>query len=293
MQNLSTRNTINLEQAKVLSQGEYPGNQFIMKLFSPQIAREAQPGNFVHIRCDEMLPMRRPMSIMQADADKGWFEILYKANGLGTRYLSTKKSGEILSTLGPIGIPFKLEGYRKKPLLIGGGVGIPPMVFLAKHIKDTRKTCSPFIIVGSEIPFPFKQVPSKIMIPGVPQGIIATMPLLEDWGFACRLASLQQYPGCYDGYVTDLAREWLNSLTEKQLNEVEILSCGPTVMLEAVAKLSYEFKVPCQVSLEEFMACAVGGCAGCTVEITAGKEKSMKRVCVDGPVFEASHVFPQ
>jgi dihydroorotate dehydrogenase electron transfer subunit len=89
-----------------------------------------------------------------------------------------------------------------------------------------------------------------------------------------------------------LASEWLASLTPEQLQEVEIFSCGPTPMLKAVAKVAQRFGVPCQVSLEEYMACAVGGCAGCAVRVETPNGPAMKRVCVDGPVFEASSVFP-
>ncbi|MEX2353374.1 MAG: dihydroorotate dehydrogenase electron transfer subunit, partial [Gammaproteobacteria bacterium] len=116
---------------------------------------------------------------------------------------------------------------------------------------------------------------------------------LEDWKIPCRLASLQDYSGCYQGYVTDLARTWLKTLDSDSLATVEIFSCGPTPMLKAVAGLAREFDLPCQVSLEEYMACAVGGCAGCTVEVQTDTGPAMKRVCVDGPVFEASTVFPQ
>ena len=107
-----------------------------------------------------------------------------------------------------------------------------------------------------------------------------------------RVSSLQGYPGCYEGYVTDLARLWLDSLDDG-INDIEIFSCGPTPMLKAVAHLAQEYRLPCQVSLEEFMACAVGGCAGCTVLVETEKGLAMKRVCVDGPVFEGSTVFPK
>ncbi|MEQ8938734.1 MAG: dihydroorotate dehydrogenase electron transfer subunit, partial [Gammaproteobacteria bacterium] len=191
---------------------------------------------------------------------------------------------------GPIGQPFKLDDYRKRPLLIGGGVGIPPMVFLAEHLKRTQKHLKPLVIMGSEIPFPFETRPSQIMLPQLPAEVIACMPLLEDWGIPSRLTSLQGYPGCFDGYVTDLARHWLDNLDPGQREEVEIFTCGPTPMLKAVSQLASEYGLPCQVSLEEYMACAVGGCAGCTVLIETDTGPAMKRVCVDGPVFESSRV---
>jgi dihydroorotate dehydrogenase electron transfer subunit len=126
----------------------------------------------------------------------------------------------------------------------------------------------------------------------MPDGVIAAMPLLEDWGIPSRLASLQGYAGTHDGYVTDLARHWLDALDNEARAQVEIFSCGPHPMLEAVAKLAKEYELPCQVSLEEFMACGVGGCAGCVVQVETEQGPAMKRVCVDGPVFEAAQVFP-
>ena len=292
MQHPETRDTINVEDAKILDHQSFEGDQYLLRLHAPETAAEALAGSFVHLRCDPALPMRRPMSIMRVDPKKGWLDILYKAHGEGTRLLATRKVDETLSMLGPIGVPFKQDNYKKRPLLIGGGVGIPPMVFLAEHIKNTTKGISPLVIMGSEVPFPFKTPPSKIMINGMPEGVIATMPLLEDWGIACRLTSLQGYPGCYEGYVTDLARCWLDSYSEAEREEIEIFSCGPTPMLKAVAALAQEYNLPCQVSLEEYMACAVGGCAGCAVRVETEDGPAMKRVCVDGPVFEAASVFP-
>jgi len=288
-----SRNTINLEEAEVLSQQPFPGDQYLLRLQAPLTAQDAQPGSFIHLRCDPGLPMRRPMSIMRAGRGGGWIEILYKVHGQGTRLLARRRPGETISLLGPIGAPFRLQNYRKQPLLLGGGVGIPPMIFLAEHIKGSGEPVSPLFLAGSEVPFPFPPVPSRIMIKGMPEGVIATMPLMEDWQIPCRLASLQGFPGCHDGYVTGLAAEWLQTLAEKERLEVEIFACGPPAMLEAAAALAHDFGLPCQVSLEEFMACAVGGCAGCTVPVYTAGGMEMKRVCVDGPVFDAATVFPR
>jgi dihydroorotate dehydrogenase electron transfer subunit len=117
------------------------------------------------------------------------------------------------------------------------------------------------------------------------------MPLLDAWGVPSRLTSKSGFPGCHDGYVTDLARLWLQQLGTEARAEVELFACGPTPMLKAVAQLAREFAVPCQVSLEEYMACAVGGCAGCVVEVATPEGPAMERVCVDGPVFDAYTVF--
>jgi dihydroorotate dehydrogenase electron transfer subunit len=289
----SQRGTIFLEDAEVLAHQAFPGAQYVMRLRAPGCARRALPGSFVHLSCDPALPMRRPLSLMRADGAAGWIEVLYKIVGRGTELLARRRAGESLSVLGPIGKPFVPHPERPRPLLLGGGVGIPPMVFIADALRrDKRAAWKPFVAMGSEIPFPFNARPSQIVVPGVPEGVIAAMPLLEDWGIASRLASKQGYAGCHDGFVTDLGREWLRALPAGARGEVEIFACGPTPMLRAVAALAQEFALPCQVSLEEHMACAVGGCAGCAVEVSLPGGKAMQRVCVDGPVFDAEQVFP-
>jgi dihydroorotate dehydrogenase electron transfer subunit len=287
------RDTIFVEDAQVLAHEAHADKQFILQLHAPQCAAEAQPGSFVHIQCDALLPMRRPLSIMRANAKKGTVDILYKCVGPGLELLAQKKSGATLSVMGPIGNAFMAHADRPRTLLIGGGVGIPPMVFLAETLRErTDARWQPLVLMGSEIPFPFRAKPSTILVPGIPDGAIACMPMLDEWGVPSRLASLQDYPGCFNGYVTDLASTWLATLDQAALNQVEIFSCGPTPMLKAVAAVARKFDVPCQVSLEEFMACAVGGCAGCAVRVETPTGPAMKRVCVDGPVFDAHAVFP-
>jgi dihydroorotate dehydrogenase electron transfer subunit len=285
------RDSLVVEDAEVLDHTHYAGDQHILRVHSPQIAQRALAGSFVHLQCDPMLPMRRPISIMRVDAKAGWVDFLYKVFGHGTHLLARRKTGERVSMIGPIGMPFQLHAERSRPLLIGGGVGIPPMIFLAEVARRQKELYQPFVIMGSEVAFPFSSRPSTIMVPGIPAGVIACMPLLEDWGIASRLASKQAYPGTHDGYVTDLARHYLDALTPEQRQQIEIFSCGPHPMLEAVAHLAREYQLPCQVSLEEFMACAVGGCAGCVVKVETPSGPAMKRVCVDGPVFDAYSVF--
>jgi len=284
------RGTIFLEQGRILSQLAYDAEQFVLRVAAPKCARHAQPGSFAHVTCDPTIPMRRPLSIMRADPDAGWIEILYKVVGPGLQALAAHKAGATLSVLGPIGKPFVAHAERPRALLVGGGVGIPPMVFLAERLKEDRHY-KPLVLMGSEVPFPFRTRPSATIVAGMPQGSIACMPLLEEWGVPSRLASKSEFPGCYAGFVTELAAEWLGSLESEPLNQVEIFACGPTPMLKATAALARRFRVPCQVSLEEFMACAVGGCAGCTVEVRTAEGTAMKRVCVDGPVFDAYTVF--
>jgi dihydroorotate dehydrogenase electron transfer subunit len=126
----------------------------------------------------------------------------------------------------------------------------------------------------------------------MPAGAIACLPLLDERGVPSRLASGAGLPGCFPGLVTEPAAAWLAGLSAAALAEVEMYACGPTAMLAACARLAQRCGVPCQVALEEFMACAVGGCAGCTVLVATPEGPAMKRVCVDGPVFDANAVFP-
>jgi dihydroorotate dehydrogenase electron transfer subunit len=286
------RGTIFLEKARVISQLAYDAEQFVLRVAAPRCAAHAQPGSFAHLTCDATIPMRRPLSIMRANPGAGWIEMLYKVVGPGLHALAARKAGDEVSVLGPIGRPFTPHLRRPRPLLVGGGVGIPPMVFLAEALRaDTRAAWRPVVLMGSEVPFPFRTRPSTIIVPGMPDGTIACMPLLEEWNIASRLASRSDFPGCYPGFVTELADAWLGTLMAAELADIGIFACGPTAMLKVVAALARKHQLPCQVSLEEFMACAVGGCAGCTVEVRTPEGPAMKRVCVDGPVFDAYTVF--
>ena len=281
------RDTISVNDCQVLAHYQFEADQYIITLESKEIADSTRPGQFVHLSVSGMLAMRRPISVMSVDTDNGTFDLLYKIVGEGTKQLADRKIGDVLSVIGPIGNGFELTD-RKIPLLIGGGVGMPPMIAIAQKIKDNAYY-NPYVILGSEVPFPFEA--SQSSLNGFNSSKFYTMPLLEEWRVPCGLASLQDYEGVYKGYVTDLAREYLDSLSSSDLKEVEVFTCGPNPMLEAVSKLSNEYNLPCQASLEEYMACAVGGCAGCVVEVKTENGPAMKRVCVDGPVFDAKTVF--
>src|SRR3989440_8462632 len=183
-----TRGTIFLEQGRVLQQLAYDGEQFVLRVAAPQCAARAEPGSFVHLTCDPAIPMRRPLSIMRADARAGWIEILYKVVGPGLHALAARKAGDTLSVLGPIGRPFVAHPERPRALLIGGGVGIPPLIFLAERLRQRSDApCKPLVLMGSEVPFPFRTRPSCIVVPVIPAGAIACMPLLEGSSIASPL----------------------------------------------------------------------------------------------------------
>jgi dihydroorotate dehydrogenase electron transfer subunit len=283
------RSTLVVEQACILAHDAFAGAQYVLRVQAPEQAARAQPGQFVHLQVAPQLPLRRPLSIMRVSAQAGWLEFLYKAVGEGTRLLAQRQVGEVLDMLGPIGRPFQVR--QSRPVLIGGGVGMPPMIFLAESLR--RSPQQPLVVLGSEVPFPFQARPSQIMVPGVPPEVIGAMPLLEDWGIASRLASLQAYPGCFQGYVTQLVRHWLDGLTPEQRQDVGLYACGPEPMLQAVTRLAAEYQLPVQVSLEEYMACATGGCAGCAVPVHGEGGMTMQRVCVDGPIFDGHTIYPE
>jgi dihydroorotate dehydrogenase electron transfer subunit len=287
----SHRDTLFLEEAAILSHQAFADGQHLLRLQAPECAGRAKPGNFVHLQCDPLRPLRRPISLMRASAEEGWVELLYKVVGEGTALLAGRRPGETVSLLGPIGTPFQLYDDRPRPLLIGGGVGMPPMLFLAEATRESA-IHKPLAILGSESPFPFPTTSSALAVAGMPAEATATLELLEDWDVPARLTSLRGFNGCFNGFVTDLARHWLDALSAKERMEVAIYACGPHPMLEAVAALARDYGLPCQVSLEEFMACGVGGCAGCVVPVTDQSGTGMKRVCVDGPVFDAAQIFP-
>jgi dihydroorotate dehydrogenase electron transfer subunit len=122
------------------------------------------------------------------------------------------------------------------------------MILLADQLRArTDAHWRPLVLMGSETPFPFRTRPSQIVVAGIPDGTIACMPLLDEWGVASRLASRADFPGCFDGFVTQLADEWLRALSPEGLAEVEVFACGPPPMLEATAKLARRYGLPCQV----------------------------------------------
>ncbi len=288
-----TNASIFAENARVLAHDALPAAQYLLRLHTPECAKTVQPGNLIHLSCShEKYSLKRPFSVLRSSREGGWIEILYKVVGSGTEQLTKIKPADALHCMGPIGNAFTPSENTERPLLLGGGVGIPPILFFAEQLKK-KNNITPMVIMGSEIPFPFKTQPSKILIDSMPSNTIASMTLLEDLNIPSRLTSKQNYPGCFDGYIHELATIWLESLNNQERSDIEIFACGPTAMLKAVAKVSQQFSLACQLSLEEYMACAVGGCAGCTVEtINNTGQRQMKRVCVDGPIFDANTVFP-
>lgn len=287
----SHRGTICLEDARIMSQTIYPGDQYLLRVSAPRCAERATPGTFAHLTCDPLIPMRRPLSIMRVDAQAGWLEFLYKPIGPGLERLAKHPTDEVVSLLGPIGRGFSPDPERPVVLAVAGGVGIPPVHFLAESLR-TDSRFELVVLMGSEVPFPFELTARSTELPGIPDSASMAVAQLESWNIPSALASKAGFEGCFDGFVPALAHGWLAAQSADSLSRIQIVSCGPHPMLEATAALAREFELPCQVAVEEFMACGVGGCAGCIVPLHKPEGIVMKRVCVDGPVFDAAEVFP-
>jgi len=274
-----------VEQADIVASVQRPAGQFVLVLHAPKTAATALPGQFVHVQVSDTRPMRRPISIMLTHPETGTIDLLVKAVGTGTHELKTRKAGETISILGPIGRPFDLADTSRRYVCIGGGVGIPPMIFAADRLAGRADV---IVFAGSEIEFPFALRPSGYVLPGIGGNAILAVTSLEERGIPSRLASNADIYGCYPGHVTEMVRNYLLALNEEERRRCVLLACGPHPMLAAVTRLSRETGIPAQLSLEEYMACGVGGCAGCVVRTIENNIEYYRRVCVDGPVFDAS-----
>lgn len=290
---MSENGSILVEHARVTRHERFPGAQHVLTFAAPQIAERARPGNFVHMDCGPEWLLRRPMSLMSAATESGEIEILFKEVGHGTLTLAALEAGDKTELIGPIGNCFTDVPGRPRRLLIGGGVGIPPMIYYAEALAAAGEV-APVVLSGSELPFPFALQKATLGSAGIlpARDEAQAITRLENIGIPNRLASLAKIPGSFRGYVTELAERIISAASDQERKQTALYACGPTPMLAAVAALAQRFNLPCQLSLEEYMACAVGGCAGCTVEVAAESGPAMKRVCVDGPVFEAAAVFP-
>ena len=281
------------ETSEVIHQEAFEENQFVITLKAPKASKTAKPGEFAFVDCGEQTLLRRPLSYLRTNPNNDTVEFMYKIIGPGLEALSKMTAGDSVKMMGPIGNGFSHDLSKQTPVFIGGGVGIPPVLFLAEYLKENNPEMTPYAFFGSEIPFPFETTESEINIEGLEQSNFATIKDMEEKQIPCRLASLANFKGCYNGYVTELVDTWLSQLNPSEKEKIILYACGPEVMLEAAAKLARNHKLDCQLSLEEFMACAIGGCAGCTVKVSVDEQIAMKRVCVDGPVFDAKAIYPQ
>ena len=230
-------------------------------LYAPEIASQAVAGQFLHIRVANATYhplLRRPLSISGIDAEAGTVSTIYRIVGHGTACLATLHKNDVVDCMGPLGNGFSILG--KRPLLVGGGMGLAPLVCLA----------------GALCPRPM-----EVLMGGRTKEEMFWTAMFTDM---CQNLHITTDDGSLgsQGVTLDLLPELLQTG-----NFDMIYTCGPHVMMNGVAKIAKEYGVPCQVSLEEYMACGVGGCLSCTC---AANDGTRKKVCTDGPVFWAEEV---
>ncbi len=242
---------------------------FKFSVKAPNVVKEAQMGQFIEIRVSEGITpfLRRPISIYNIDRENEILEFIFQIKGKGTEYLSKIKVGEMMDIIGPLGYgAFKIEDSQKLGI-IGGGIGTFPLYELAKTAKKSNKNVrtylgfrnKDFVVLEKE----FEDVSSEL--------IIST----DDGSYKNH------------GYAID----FLKTDIEKGLIDT-VYACGPLPMLKAVKKLAAEKNIPCQISLEERMACGLGVCLGCAVKTASSSKEQPEyvHVCSAGPVFDATYV---
>lgn len=247
-------------KAQVVEQGAIANDVFKLVLAVPEIARITRPGQFVHIRLNDTFEplLRRPFSIADCDAGNGTLTLIYRVVGRGTALMTRLKPGDSLDSMGPLGNGFTLTG--KRPLLIGGGMGLAPLVMLAK----TFCSCPATLLMGG-------RNEQELFWSSVFAGVCPNIHTTTDDGSVG-----------HRGFTVDLLPELLDTN-----NFDAVYGCGPHAMLKGVAEIAARHGVSCQVSLEEYMACGVGACLSCTCAGSSGKRH---KVCTDGPVFRAEEV---
>ena len=267
------------KQGKILSNLEVAPSIFLLNLGLPQVAETAQPGQFVHLRIGPLSDplLRRPFSIHRTKPEEAKVSILYQVVGRGTKLLSQRCSGEKLDCLGPLGRGFAIPKVAGQFILVAGGIGIAPLIFLAETLlrkmgngkweveKEKRKKMEVVFLMGA----------------ASTEYILPESELLS-WGAAVEVATDDGSKG-HRGPVTDL----LTRQMDRSVESCHIFACGPEGMLKEVAQIAGQQKIPCQICLEQRMACGVGACLGCVVKTRSG----YRRVCVDGPVFPAGEVI--
>ena len=288
---MTNKDIIFEEKAEIVDQVKFEADQFVTIVKAEKSSQTAKPGQFAFVECGGDTLLRRPLSYLRSSKEDGTVEFMYKTVGHGLEALSQLKKGDEIKIMGPIGNGFTIPSGKKSAILIGGGVGIPPVLFMGEEIKKINGGIDLVAFFGSEIPFPFETCDSDLVMPGLDFSVNKTIDDMEKLGIPCRLSSQAGYEGCHLGYVTELAKSFIETLSDGEKTETIIYACGPESMLKAVAKLAKDDQLDCVLSLEEYMACAIGGCAGCTVKVLEDGHERMKRVCVDGPVFDAEQLY--
>ncbi len=243
--------------------------------------------------------LRRPFSIADR-RDRGptataehvcELDFIYRVIGKGTRGLESMRPGHRLSLLGPLGRGFTVSDKMDLAILVGGGVGIPPMIYLAKVLHE--KKIAAMVLAGAQRR---DLLPLKISPGDAPSAPLSVGKLLVDefarYGFPTMISTDDGSLG-FKGYVTGMLESFLAGLTAGQRGRAVIFCCGPTPMMRVTAAIATKFAVQCQVSLEQPMACGMGTCQSCIIKYQPPGQKQWvyKLTCTDGPVFRAEDIL--
>ena len=247
------------ERAVIVSQKCIGTDIYDMVLSFPRGAKEAKPGQFIAMYCEDgtkLLP--RPISICGIDAEKGTLRVVYRIAGAGTRLFSEMREGDSLEVLGPLGNGFTMK--EEKAIIVGGGIGIPPMLELAKQLS-----CEKTVVLGYR---------DELFLKDEFESYAVVAVATEDGSCGTK------------GTVID-------AIKEAGVDGKVIYACGPMPMLKALAEYAEAHDMEAQISLEERMACGIGACLGCICK-TKKKDHhtnvNNQRICKDGPVFDAKEV---
>jgi dihydroorotate dehydrogenase electron transfer subunit len=258
---------------KVLSIENLSDDIFRMKLHCPEIAVNAMAGQFVNIKVNnEFIPLlRKPFSVSSCDAEKGWFEIVWKVIGKGTRILSEQSPGKILNVIGPLGSSFQIPENISKVLVVAGGLGVAPFPLFCRQALSTNKNIEVFLGARD-------------------RGSLVLIDDFQAMGIECYLATEDGSTG-RKGFITELVTERLQTFAS--LEPVMLASCGPMPFLRAMQNISVKLGVTSQISIETMMGCGFGICMGCPVgdAESSPDRPAYKLTCLDGPVFNADEVL--
>ena len=265
------------EYCEVVANRPVATNQFEIEIHCPTVALHAQPGQFVQLRVQggyEPL-FSRPFSIFRRFSERGNFSIVYLVRGTFTQLLSHKHPGEKVFIVGPLGNRFVLPEPPSSVthLLVAGGVGAPPLYLLAEEMVQAG-------------------VPGKnvIVVNGAGRhDLLVCQEHFAELGVRCFTVTEDGSLGI-KGNVTDVMKS-LHERGDLPRAGCQVYTCGPTAMLEAVAKFARKHHLPCQVSMETLMPCGLGVCLGCAVKVRSGDGYEYRRACVDGPIFDAGEVL--
>lgn len=274
-------------RSEVLDNREITPRHFVMRLRAPEIAANAQPGQFIQIRCGDgvqpLLP--RPFSVLRSHTSEGAIEILYRVEGIGTRLLSQAPLGALLTIWGPLGHGFS-PPYASQHLMVGGGVGIPPLVMLVESQMQSAA---------------WSVTEVKVMVGARTANEVLCATEFQSYGMGISVATDDGSWG-HHGVVTQLLQYELDLAASMYgTDNVCVYACGPHGMLKAAAQICIAAKVQCQVCLEAPMPCGFGVCMGCVIPTHShsgssfpsgegGQGVRYRRVCRDGPVFTAREV---